>query len=88
MPGAPRERQIDLASKAFDRALALRPDTAWTHDGRCNVLHMRGQIDDAARACEQALARWPNQIDALRRPGFYRLQQGRPAEAAAPVQLA
>lgn len=83
-----REHQIDLASKAFDRALALRPDYAMAHFGRSNVLYMRGQIDEAERACEQVLALWPNQIYALQRLGFYRLQQGRPAEVAAPIELA
>lgn len=83
-----REHQIELASKAFDRALALRPDYAMAHYGRSNVLYMRGQMDEAARACEQVLVLWPNQIYALQRLGFYRLQQGRPGEAAAPIELA
>jgi DNA-binding winged helix-turn-helix (wHTH) protein/TolB-like protein/Flp pilus assembly protein TadD len=82
------ERQIALAGKAFDRAIEQRPDFAMAYYGRSNVQYMRGQIDEAARACEQALARWPNEPRLLQRLGFYRMQQGQPAEAMAPVQLA
>lgn len=56
--------------------------------GRSKVLYMRGRIDEAAGACEQALARWPNEPHLLMRLGFYRLQQGRPEELEAPVRLA
>lgn len=83
-----RERQITLAGEAFDGAIAKRPDLAMAYYGRSHVLYMRGQIDEAARACEEALARWPNEPRLMQRLGFYRMHQGRPAELAAPVQMA
>jgi TolB-like protein/DNA-binding winged helix-turn-helix (wHTH) protein/Tfp pilus assembly protein PilF len=83
-----REAQVEAASKLLERSLALAPDYAMTHYGRSQILYMRGRIDDAAQACERALALWPNHIYALQRLGFYRLQQGRPAELAEPVRLA
>jgi DNA-binding winged helix-turn-helix (wHTH) protein/TolB-like protein len=83
-----RQRHVALAAQDFDRAIALRPDYALAHHGRSHVLYQVGKIDEAAIACEQTLALWPNYTYALLRLGFYRLQQGRPAEVAAPVQLA
>ena len=83
-----REAQIEAASKLLDRSLGLAPNYAMTHYGRSQILYMRGRIDEAAQACEQALALWPNHIYALQRLGFYRLQQGRPTELFEPVRLA
>ena len=82
-----REGQIELASRAFERAIALRPDYAQPYYGRANVLFMRGQVDAAVQACEQALERWPNEPRCLQALGHYRLQQGRPEEVAAPIEL-
>lgn len=81
-----RERQIALASTAFDRAIALRPDDPRSYYGRSYVLYLNGHIDEAAQACEQVLTLSPNHARALMRLGFYRLQQGRPAEVAPFVQ--
>jgi TolB-like protein/DNA-binding winged helix-turn-helix (wHTH) protein len=83
-----RERQTELASRAIERAIELRPDDSVAFYGRALVLYIRGQVDDAARACERALELWPNQPMCLQRLGFFRLQQGRPAEVAPLVQLA
>jgi tetratricopeptide (TPR) repeat protein len=83
-----RDRQTEIASHAIERAIELRPDFAVAYYARSQVLYIRGQIDDAAQACEQALKLWPNQPMCLRRMGFYRLQQGRPAEVAPLVHLA
>lgn len=83
-----RERQTELASQALDRAIALRPDFAVAHYGRSQILYIRGRIDDAAQACEQALKLWPNQPMCLRRLGFLRLQQGRPDEVKPLIDLA
>jgi tetratricopeptide (TPR) repeat protein len=83
-----RERQTQLASQAIERAIALRPDFAIAHYGRSQILYIQGRIDDAAQACEHALKLWPNQPQCLRRLGFLRLQQGRPAEVAPLVHLA
>jgi DNA-binding winged helix-turn-helix (wHTH) protein/TolB-like protein len=83
-----RERQTELASQAIERAIAVRPDFAAAYYGRSQILYIQGRIDDAAQACEQALKLWPNQPMCLRRLGFLRLQQGRPAEVAPLVHLA
>lgn len=83
-----RERQTELASQALERAIALRPDFAIAHYGRSQILYIRGQVDEAAQACEQALKLWPNQPMCLRRLGFLRLQQGRPEEVKPLVDLA
>lgn len=83
-----RERQTELASQAIERAIALRPGFAAAYYGRSQILYILGRIDDAALACEQALKLWPNHPMCLRRLGFYRLQQGRPAEVAPLVHLA
>lgn len=83
-----REQQTELASQAIERAIALRPDFAVAYYARSQILYIRGRIDEAAQACEQALKLWPNQPMCLRRLGFLRLQQGRPGEVAPLVQLA
>ncbi|MBS0452541.1 MAG: winged helix-turn-helix domain-containing protein [Proteobacteria bacterium] len=83
-----REHQTQLASEALERAIALRPDFAVAHYGRSQVLYIRGRIDEAALACEQALKLWPNQPMCLRRLGFLRLEQGRPDEVEPLVAMA
>jgi TolB-like protein/DNA-binding winged helix-turn-helix (wHTH) protein/tetratricopeptide (TPR) repeat protein len=83
-----RKTQIEAASMLLERSLLLKPDYAMTHYGRSQILYMRGLIDEAAQACEQALALWPNHVYALQRLGFYRLQQGRPTELIEPIRMA
>jgi len=83
-----RERQVALAAEALERVLRQRPDYALAHFGMSQVMFLRGQVDEAARACERTLALWPNEPLCLRRLGFYRLQQGRPAELVPLVELA
>ncbi|MEJ8816152.1 winged helix-turn-helix domain-containing protein [Variovorax ureilyticus] len=83
-----RERQTELASQAMERAIALRPDFAAAYYGRSQISYIRGRIDDAALACEQALKLWPNQPMCLRRLGFLRLEQGRPDEVEPLINLA
>lgn len=80
--------QLALAADALERALRQRQDYAITHFAMSQVLFLRGQVDEAAQACERALALWPNEPLCLRRLGFYRLQQGRPADLVPPVELA
>ncbi len=80
--------QIAAASGALDRAFALRPDYWPVHFHRSFVFYLQGRIDEAARACETVLTLWPNEPHALQRLAFYRLQQGRPGEVGALVQLA
>lgn len=82
-----RDRQIALASGAFDRAIELGPDYAQAYLGRSYVFSARGKIDAAERACKEALLRWPNEPRCLQRLGMYHLLQGRPAELAEPVLL-
>ncbi|MEO8523749.1 MAG: hypothetical protein ABI460_03420 [Caldimonas sp.] len=82
------QAQVAAASAALDRAFALRPDYWPVHFHRSFVLYLQARIDDAAQACETVLTLWPNEPHALQRLGFYRLQQGRPGEVAAPVKLA
>lgn len=83
-----RPGQLEQAAGAFDRALALRHNYAPAHYGRSNVLFFRGEIDEAARACEQALALAPNDVISLQRLGYYRLHQGRAAESLPLITLA
>ncbi|MFT3820416.1 MAG: winged helix-turn-helix domain-containing protein [Rubrivivax sp.] len=83
-----RQAQIALASQAFERALRLRPGYAMASFGRSVVASNEGRFDDALRACEDVFERWPNEPRCLQRLGMLRLQVGRPAEVAAPVQLA
>ena len=82
------DRQVAKAAVALDRAMALRHDYWPVYFHRSFVLFLQGHIDEAAQACEAVLALWPNEPHALQRLGFYRLQQGRASEVAAPVQLA
>lgn len=82
-----RDRQIALASGAFDRAIELGPEYAQAYLGRSLVFSARGRIDDAERACKEALLRWPNEPRCLQRLGMYELLQGRPSQLAAPVLL-
>lgn len=86
--GGDREAKVRAADAAFERAIALQPGYALAYLGRSNVLYTRGRVDDAAFACEQALARWPNEPRTLLRLGFLRLQQGRPEEVEPLVRLA
>lgn len=83
-----RAAQTALASQAFERAIKLRPDYAMAYFGRSIVASNEGRFDDALRACEDVFERWPNEPRCLQRVGMLRLQMGRPAEVAAPVQLA
>lgn len=82
-----RDRQIALASGAFDRAIELGPEYAQAYFGRSLVFSARGRIDAAERACKEALLRWPNEPRCLQRLGMYELLQGRPSELAEPVLL-
>ena len=83
-----REKQIEKAAAALDRAMALRRDYWPVYFHRSFVLYLQGHIDEAAKACEAVLTLWPNEPHALQRLGFYRLQQGRASEVASAVQLA
>lgn len=79
--------QTALAAQAIDRSLAMQPNDPRANYVRSLVLSAQGRIDDAEQAIQRVLSLYPNQPRALQRLGFLRLQQGRPAEVAAPVML-
>jgi TolB-like protein/DNA-binding winged helix-turn-helix (wHTH) protein/Tfp pilus assembly protein PilF len=79
--------QIALAAEAIEKALILKPADPRINNIRGLVLYAQGKIDEAEKATERALELHPNWPRALQRLGFLRLQQGRPAEVAAPVLM-
>ena len=79
--------QIALAAEAVEKAVILKPADPRINYIRSLVLYAQGRIDEAERATERVLELYPNWPRALQRLGFLRLQQGRPAEVAAPVMM-
>jgi serine/threonine protein kinase len=53
------------AIAAYDRAIALNPDLAEAHWGRCYSLNYIGQPEEAIAACDRALALKPDYPQAL-----------------------
>ncbi len=70
------QKAIDL----YDQAIALKPDIAEAHWGRCNSLNSLQQPDDAIAACNEALGIKPDYPEALWSKGAA-LEQQNPTEA-------
>lgn len=74
---------VAAALPLYDRALALAPDNATAHWGRCYSLNRLGQFTDALAACDRALALRPDYPEALWSKGYILEQQQQPAAALA-----
>lgn len=79
---------VAAALPLYDRVIALAPDNATAHWGRCYSLNRLGQFSDALAACDRALALRPNYPEALWSKGYILEQQQQPAAALALYQQA
>jgi len=73
--------------KIFERACRFAPDTAKYQTGLIGCLLQAGRTEDASRAAEKALERWPDNPDLLRiRAGLAgRRPAGSPQDSASPA---
>jgi TolB-like protein/DNA-binding winged helix-turn-helix (wHTH) protein/Tfp pilus assembly protein PilF len=78
---------VAKAAQPVEKALASQPNDWRANHVRSLVLYAQGRIEEAEQVTERVLLLYPNQPRALQRLGFLRLQQGRPGEVAAPVEL-
>ena len=73
--------QYQKALELYDQVIALNPNRAEAHWGRCYSLNSLQQPNDAIAACNQALALKPNDPKALWSKGNALDQQKRPEES-------
>lgn len=73
--------QYQKALELYDQVIALNPNKAEAHWGRCYSLNSLQQPNDAIAACNQALALKPNDPKALWSKGNALDQQKRPEES-------
>jgi serine/threonine protein kinase len=88
---ADRNREAGQYQKAialYDKAIAINPNAAEAHWGRCYSLNSVQQPEDAIAACNQALALKPNYPEALWSKGAALEQQQNPIEALKQYQKA
>jgi protein O-mannosyl-transferase len=75
--------QREAAIDHYEKALALKPDSAEAHNNLGNVLFEAGMISEAKSRYEEALRYRPKYIDALNNLGGVYFRLGRVAEAKA-----
>lgn len=81
-------KEVKEASKAFETALKLRPDSAAAHAGLSYSLLLRNKPSDAIREAQAALNIQPNIADAHYVIGVARLRAGEREDALAQAEAA
>jgi serine/threonine protein kinase/Flp pilus assembly protein TadD len=76
-----QRQQYDQSLKAYEQAIALKPNNAEAYAGRCEALNQLHRPEEAIVSCNDALAYRPNYAEALWSQGNARLLQNRPYEA-------
>jgi len=82
-----RLRRFDEASKAFDKAVPLKPDSPQIWKNLASSLSEAGRRDDALLAYRQVLKLDPGDADAAFQSGELLLKLGRPEEALGCLDL-
>jgi eukaryotic-like serine/threonine-protein kinase len=75
------QKEFQQAIQAYDQAIAVQPNDAEAHAGRCEAFNQLEQPEDAIVSCNDALAYRPNYPEALWSLGNARLLQKRPYDA-------
>jgi adenylate cyclase len=82
------DADLTIATKAADRALALKPNDYSTLREKANVLRAQGNLDEAAALLRGLIERNPMQAMRHRELGAILLIQGHPEEALAKFMIA
>ncbi|HZU21302.1 MAG TPA: tetratricopeptide repeat protein [Terriglobales bacterium] len=80
--------KAEAALAAFDEAARTEPDRADIQLGRCRALAALRKFDEALQACDRSLQAQPNNPEALRDRGHYKLNMGRTDDAESDLQKA
>jgi tetratricopeptide (TPR) repeat protein len=81
-------RRFDESIAAFDRAIAVEPETSLFHAKRAGVLAVAGRLDEAEADLRRVVERFPRSGLAHRELGYVLIERGRVAEGVTSLRRA